>query len=900
MKIQITFIFFFIFFLSNAQNQTNHWLFGNNAYLEFKNLGVENRIESNLTAKNGTSSISDINGNLLFYTNGSEVWGKNHGRMRTPNSGPGVLPTLDSDPENTQGCIITPIPKSPNKYYIFTINKNQDLLYSIVDMELNNGFGQIIEMNSFLKSNVAGRISAVHHENGEEIWLAVNTREAKDSRSYDFFYTFLISDSGIIEKEIFEDKFLTILDNKGQMKFSPNGKKLAFTSSTGAIVFDFDSKTGKIGDYKRVVLASLQDLPGQITKPYGVAFSNDSRFLYFDSESPTGGSRLAQWDVLKDRNAQTFFIPRSKLPGSLQLGRDGKIYNAVYNNQSSSGGTTSLSVINNPIGSDENEIELKENEVSVDPNTVRMGLPNFVQSFFRTRIATNFGCVNKPTTMFVDSYSKNITSVIWDFGDGNVSSIISPSHIYRSTGTFTVKATVTIDGNIVNLIKNIEIYNSPPLISNQKLIECDNDNDGKSIFNLSNIIQKVFTPNGDEIISFYESLNDAENGENEIRLFSSYENKQPFQQEVFIRVNSKKGCYTITSFFLETIYVEIDNIEDEFVCENSDNISNDKNGSLQINYISDKLKTKFGFGNNVTLKFYPTLFDLENDTNFFENSIVSQSTQIWVKAQQDGACSGIGKFNLIVNSTPPIGLENSYIICHDPSIKPPVILSASSNNERFEWRDASNNILSTNQNFTLTTVGEFSLTVYKTENGIECSNSKTFTVVNPEIPIFLNATPNTEDETNNTISVSISGNSNYEFSLDNINFFGNGTSYTFSNVEAGLQTVYVRDVNNCEQPIQTNVSVIGFKKYFTPNGDGENDFWNIKGLDPANFKSINVSIFDRFGKIIFTIKDLNSIGWDGNYNGKPLNENNYWFKAEIVDKDDNIINEAGNFSLIRN
>ena len=65
-------------------------------------------------------------------------------------------------------------------------------------------------------------------------------------------------------------------------------------------------------------------------------------------------------------------------------------------------------------------------------------------------------------------------------------------------------------------------------------------------------------------------------------------------------------------------------------------------------------------------------------------------------------------------------------------------------------------------------------------------------------------------------------------------------------------------------------------------------------------KSINVTIFDRFGKIIASIHNFTSPGWDGSYNGKLLITNNYWFKAEIIDKDDNLIKKSGNFSLIRN
>jgi gliding motility-associated-like protein len=124
--------------------------------------------------------------------------------------------------------------------------------------------------------------------------------------------------------------------------------------------------------------------------------------------------------------------------------------------------------------------------------------------------------------------------------------------------------------------------------------------------------------------------------------------------------------------------------------------------------------------------------------------------------------------------------------------------------------------------------------------------------------------------------------------------------FTFNNVEAGLRTIYVRDINNCEEPIFTNVSVIGFKKFFTPNNDGKNDYWNISGLDETSFRSINVRIFDRYGKLIHQIINLTSLGWDGTYNNQKLIPNNYWFKAEIIDKDNNLISKTGNFSLIRN
>jgi gliding motility-associated-like protein len=272
-----------------------------------------------------------------------------------------------------------------------------------------------------------------------------------------------------------------------------------------------------------------------------------------------------------------------------------------------------------------------------------------------------------------------------------------------------------------------------------------------------------------------------------------------------------------------------------------------------------------------------------------------------MKAKEaDFSCGGIQSFNIIVNSESPINIQDSYTICFNPNTKPPVIINADISNDRVEWRNNEGDIISTNNNFTLDRIGEFSLTVFKTENGLLCSNSRNFTVKNPEKPVFLAVNVNTEDETNNIMDIIIEGNSTYEFSLDSINFQGNSTNYTFTNVTSGLRTVYVRDINACEEGIQVNVPVIGFKDFFTPNGDGKNDYWNINGLDTTSFKYINVRVFDRLGKLIFLIKDFDSRGWDGTYNGENLPSNSYWFKAEIIDKDNKMINEVGSFSLIRN
>ena len=486
------------------------------------------------------------------------------------------------------------------------------------------------------------------------------------------------------------------------------------------------------------------------------------------------------------------------------------------------------------------------------------------------------------------------------FWGWNIANGLNVTHTYNNPGNYVVEAILTLSNNTkTSIYTEVTAFELPVLNAGQELVECDDDTDGITTFNLFSIQTKITNPELNENLFFYLSQDDLNNNI-QIPNPENFQNTAP-NQEIFVKVVNENGCFETTSFTISSKFVQLSNIQDFFACEDSDTIIGDGKGAFDMADIESSIRNQLNIPSSTTLSFFNSKLDAQTNTNPILNTFVSTSSTLFVKGQEaDLSCAGIQSFNIIVNSSLQINLQDTYTICYNPLVKPPVTLFADSNFNRFEWKNDNNEILSTNSDFTLTQVGNYSLTVYKTENGIECSNSKTFSVINPEPPTFNIIDVNTEDETNNIVSIAVNGNSTYEFSLDNINYFGNALHFTFTNVDAGLQTVYVRDINNCEQPISTKVSVIGFKKYFTPNGDGENDFWNINGLDASNFKSVNVQIFDRFGKIIFSIMDFNSLGWDGNYNGKPIIENNYWYKATIIDNDDNIIQKSGNFSLLRN
>ncbi len=325
-----------------AQNKRfSNWHFGENASISFSTSPVSYMSGSALNSIEACSSISDINGNLLFYTDGVKVYNKNHIQM--PN-GFG----LNGQQSTTQGALIVPYPEQPNLYYIFTMDAQAGtytvgacgcLSYSIVDMSLSGGLGNVTIKNTFLFDTITEKMAA-YYSTDTTLWLVTHEWNTNNYLSYS------ISPSGISSSPIISSVGKVhyggpmMLNSAGQMKFSKDGKKLGNTIQIDKRieVFDFNQQTGVVSNH----------VGFNISYPYayGFDFSPNGNNMYVTAGTFVN-SRLFQydlsiWDSVAIKSTEKIiYYNNSGTFGQLQLGIDNKIYVSLL-------GESVLSKIDNP------------------------------------------------------------------------------------------------------------------------------------------------------------------------------------------------------------------------------------------------------------------------------------------------------------------------------------------------------------------------------------------------------------------------------------------------------------------------------------------------------------------------------------------------------------------------
>lgn len=891
MKKYIIFIICLFFFsVSFAQKEATYWYFGDNAGLDFSSGNPVADLNGAIMTREGCATISDRNGKLLFYTDGSSVWDNTHNIMPT---GAGLFGHASS----TQSAIIVPKPGSRNIYYIFTVDwvgGGSGMHYYTVDMSLNGGLGDVIgtdnipEANNLLTGFTSEKVSAVKVFNENAFWV-ISLRLGK-------FYAYKVNNLGVSSNPVISDGgFINSPDLRGYLKASPDGSKIVSANMvSGLFMYDFDSATGLLSYERRL------DVLGAFA--YGVEFSRLSNKLYISTGNLGSGPAeeiLFQFSLdVEDPNSQNINATRVQLHSytnqraALQIGVDGRIYRAIN-------GSGFLGVINRP-EADGLTADYQHNAISLGDKISRQGLPPFIQSFFVAEINTENLCLGNMTQFSVNS-TVPIVSIVWDFGDGSpTSSDLNPTHTYSSAGTYEVIVEVTSADETKIIKQDITIFDLSNIQTPVVLQQCDDNTDGISNFNLTESESIITGDNLDLIVTYHPTKLDAEINGNLIENITSFSNA--LASQIFVRVENQNSCFTVVELNLE---VSITTIPTDFMLSfsecDTDQIDNDDTNGVSTFDFSSATTTildLFPSNQNVIISYYETIENALQEANEIdatkyrnENSPFDQQLVVRVDSETNNECLGLGfHIALKVDSLPAFEIPERLPLCTnitDPTAT--IMIENPEDTYIYEWRNQNGDLLNTDVtiNFLeVSEVGDYFVTATSTDN---CSRTSKVTIIRSEIAT-IQIIDIEDDSQDNMISIQVNGMGDYEYALDD----SDGPykdQHVFNNVPGGIHEVFVRDKNGCGI-VSEQISVIGYPRFFTPNGDGINDTWSVLGasLQPGSL----IYIFDRYGKILAKL-DPSSNGWDGKYRNKLMPDSDYWFLVKLDDGR----TRRGHFSLIR-
>ncbi len=834
---QVIAIIFFIFsgyIKIFAQLETSVWYFGDNAGLDFKTKIPKALTDGALKNYEGVASFSDKFGNLLLYTDGRTVWNKNHEIME---NGENLL----GHESSTESAIIVPWPENENLYYIFVVDEQggvNGLSYSIVDMSLNDGLGAITDhKNIIIETPVCEKVTAIRHQNNKDIWLLTKSAKSND------LIEWLIDENGInldskqkfpisiikhqdpnipgLPAEIKMNRgFITL----GYMRVSPNGKKIACankgmfqydendTPFSILEIFDFDIETGVITP-NSIICDYNSDL-------YGVEFSNDVSKLYY-----TSGLDIFQLDLTKETEEEiqnsltkigsfdyrSFSLPlydpsainRSDyateedyilalqqtvpITGALQLALNGKIY--VAQNM-----CKYLGVINNPREKgDACNFEMKG--LYLDGKLSRAGLPNFIPSYFlppKFEISNNC-TLNK--TFFKCLDERNITNYEWilsNINDEKIAESNEKDFEYEITekGKYKITLTITLESNEeVSEYRYFYVYENPEFSFGPDINICEGEN---------------------------AEVKAAELSDCEFHWLDDIEDKTITVTENKTLSGTLKNIYTL--------------------CEFSDEISVKVNSPEEFSLGND-----MEFCKNETLK---SDFKIENPERFssFEwldnkssevNRTFSKQGNYTLESTDLNGCKFQDEIFIKENPLPEIDFSTDSIFCNNKDN----FLDCKVENAKYLWSTGEETQVIKVKDF-----GNYSVTVTD-ENG--CFSTSSVNLKLKTLPeVNLNADTSYCEGESLVLDV----------------FWKDATDYIwqdFSNTEnyevttPGIYTVKTYNVcgfsSNTVNVYERYCGEILIPNIITPNNDGINDYFKIKGLGSG----WHLEIFTREGVRVF-------------------------------------------------
>ncbi len=371
-KVTLTFILILIIQFLYAQKEGNMWYFGQYCGLDFNSGSPIPLINGAMSTNEGCSSICDSSGNLLFYTDGITIWNRNH--LPMPN-GTG----LSGSQTSTQSGMIIKKPGAQNIYYVFSLFT--DFCYSVVDMTLDHGLGDVTEAKNIMimKDANSEKQCATHHGNGIDVWITLNTLNS--------FHSYLLTSSGLSLSPVTSTVGTLSGFGPGQMQLSPLGNKIAFgivcvsPGNPNIVLFDYDNNSG--------IVSNNIDISNGSPQCYGIEFSPDGSKLYSTGNTGFTQNVIYQYDLNAGSAAaivaSQIMIGQAVSPyvtvTGLEIGPDLKIYISRRTRNF-------LAVINNPNlqGLSSNYID---SALYLGSGVCLHGLPHLISDYWTMPLASS-------------------------------------------------------------------------------------------------------------------------------------------------------------------------------------------------------------------------------------------------------------------------------------------------------------------------------------------------------------------------------------------------------------------------------------------------------------------------------------------------------------------------------
>jgi gliding motility-associated-like protein len=463
----------------------------------------------------------------------------------------------------------------------------------------------------------------------------------------------------------------------------------------------------------------------------------------------------------------------------------------------------------------------------------------------------------------------------------------------------------------------IKVNPLPLITPNVVYQECDDDTDGFTVFNLNsqaaNLLSTNPLPLSNYTLAFYLNGTPGQPISNP-SAFTNTNTTGNTQIIYVVATNTITGCKSPVGQF--TIMVNPKpTLTPPANFATCDDEPNDNDGYYL--YPLDVLVPGI-LGTQLPADYTVTFYNTQAEANSGTNAITdlanyqAHTQTVWIRVENNIThCARIGSFNITIEQEPqPLITADTNVICVDfntHQVVRDLVLTATNTTSyvpgttipsyTYQWFDAAGVAIPgatastylVDYTFADNISTNFSVVMTSTSS-LGCSGtSPNFTVLQSGQAVPMPAgssgyTITNAFSDNQTITITVDGYGTYLYSLDD---GPRQASNVFENVSLGEHYVTVWDSEggvaaSCDPLILTGVQIIDYPHYFTPNGDGIHDTWNVIGLQ--NQPSAKIYIFDRYGKLIKEISPQ-SPGWDGTYNGNLMPSTDYWFKVNYSEAD---------------